>query len=191
MSEIQSLTAPKASFDRRSVVKTAAWSVPVIAAAIAAPAAAASTPTAVKVWAAFVDPTVQAVAGKHAASGKGPSGFVIYTDGTAISGTASVTVTIAPYDKITADSKDNLIMGTIGAGPVTSGSWSGPVSVPAGGVASPKLTIGSYSRTGNNQLATGVTLTYVVTLGITLVDSRTTKSMVLDPIQTFVTVSRA
>lgn len=42
MSEIKSLAAPKASFDRRSVVKGAAWSVPVIAAAIAAPAAAAS-----------------------------------------------------------------------------------------------------------------------------------------------------
>ena len=42
MSEIKSLAAPKASFDRRAVVKGAAWSVPVIAAAIAAPAAAAS-----------------------------------------------------------------------------------------------------------------------------------------------------
>ena len=40
------MAAPKASFDRRSVVKGAAWSVPVIAAAIAAPAAAASAPTA-------------------------------------------------------------------------------------------------------------------------------------------------
>ncbi|MGP4031801.1 hypothetical protein [Pseudarthrobacter sp. 1C304] len=42
MSQTENLAAPKASFDRRSVVKTAAWSVPVIAAAIAAPAAAAS-----------------------------------------------------------------------------------------------------------------------------------------------------
>ena len=42
MSETKSLAAPKASFDRRAVVKGAAWSVPVIAAAIAAPAAAAS-----------------------------------------------------------------------------------------------------------------------------------------------------
>ena len=46
MSETKSLSAPKASFDRRSVVKGAAWSVPVIAAAIAAPAAAASETTA-------------------------------------------------------------------------------------------------------------------------------------------------
>ena len=38
MSETKSLAAPKASFDRRAVVKGAAWSVPVIAAAIAAPA---------------------------------------------------------------------------------------------------------------------------------------------------------
>ena len=45
MSEIKSLAAPKASFDRRAVVKGAAWSVPVIAAAIAAPAAAASAAT--------------------------------------------------------------------------------------------------------------------------------------------------
>ncbi|BCW72585.1 hypothetical protein [Arthrobacter sp. NicSoilB8] len=51
MSETKSLAAPKASFDRRSVVKGAAWSVPVIAAAIAAPAASASEKGATVVFA--------------------------------------------------------------------------------------------------------------------------------------------
>ena len=193
MSETKSLSAPKASFDRRAVVKSAAWSVPVIAAAIAAPAAAASggTPPVVKVSASFVgNPVAITVAGQHVTSGTGPQGFTISTNGAAISGPASVPVPTAPADKATADSKDRLSVGTINGSSVTAGQWSGAVYVPAPGASGPVLTLGSYSRTGNGQLANGVTLTYVVTLTIAVFDSVTKKTTTLDPIQTAVRVFR-
>ena len=102
MSEIQSLAAPKASFDRRTVVKTAAWSVPVIAAAIAAPAAAASAPasapTATATGTVTATLTLGAVdyLGKPLKHGNGPRGFTISNTTAADASVGSVVITIAP-----------------------------------------------------------------------------------------------
>ncbi|MEV5051547.1 hypothetical protein [Arthrobacter sp. LAR12-1-1.1] len=105
MSEIKSLAAPKASFDRRSVVKGAAWSVPVIAAAIAAPAASASARNA----SAGFDGLSGAVSfaptdpKSKAKPGTGPTGFTITNYAGAIAGPISGTVTIQPATSGTAD----------------------------------------------------------------------------------------
>ena len=102
MSEIQSLAAPKASFDRRSVVKTAAWSVPVIAAAIAAPAAAASTTSATAAYLPLSGNTKFHVRGSETKpaedrKGKGTKGFTITNSGSnAINGPISGTIIITP-----------------------------------------------------------------------------------------------
>ncbi|MET4134205.1 hypothetical protein [Pseudarthrobacter sp. PvP090] len=80
MSEIKSLAAPKASFDRRAVVKGAAWSVPVIAAAIAAPAASAShtgTPTAAFDILTTGLSYAATVIGAPIRNGSAPSGIII------------------------------------------------------------------------------------------------------------------
>lgn len=190
MSETKSLAAPKASFDRRTVVKTAAWSVPVIAAAIAAPAAAASHHT-VTVTAGFANnPAALTVTGTPEVQGTGPKGFTISTTGPAISGTASAGISIVPFDQATRDSKIGLVIGTINGTAVTAGQWSGVVAVPAGGTTSPALTLGSYSRTGTGQLALNAELKYVVTLTIAVLDSATNKSTILDSIQTFATLKK-
>ncbi|MDR7083199.1 hypothetical protein J2X01_002492 [Arthrobacter ginsengisoli] len=102
MSEIKTLAAPKASFDRRAVVKGAAWSVPVIAAAIAAPAAAASE---LKATAAFTSATGKIkyhLRGSEGSpsnnkNGNGPTGFSIKNSVTgSITGAISGTIIITP-----------------------------------------------------------------------------------------------
>ena len=98
MSEIQSLAAPEASFDRRTVVKTAAWSVPVIAAAIAAPAAAASARTASAAFDAAGGGIsyMQLDDAKKSKSGTGPTGFHIQNTPGAIAGSIVGLITITP-----------------------------------------------------------------------------------------------
>ena len=102
MSEIKSLAAPKASFDRRAVVKGAAWSVPVIAAAIAAPAAAASERSATAAFLALTGNTKYHLRGSESApsndkNGKGTKGFTITNSASgAITGAISGTIIITP-----------------------------------------------------------------------------------------------
>lgn len=91
MSEIKSLAAPKASFDRRSVVKGAAWSVPVIAAAIAAPAAAASV---VVRSLTIAGPTRRAELNPRDV--KAPANFTIENSGAAIVGPQLFSITVTP-----------------------------------------------------------------------------------------------
>ncbi|MDP9982298.1 hypothetical protein J2W14_001686 [Pseudarthrobacter oxydans] len=113
MSEIKSLAAPKVSFDRRAVVKGAAWSVPVIAAAIAAPAAAASTPPSAKlsgVYAGSLSPNNKKLTA--------PSGLdILNTSGVPGSDNVTVTVTITR----TAGSP-GVFIASLGGVPPTSGT---------------------------------------------------------------------
>src|SRR5687767_14217638 len=96
MSEITSLAAPKATFDRRAVVKGAAWSVPVIAAAIAAPAAAASTPQQTLSLNLVAGTGFPTVAGTPQMSGTGHQGFAVSTTGAAMTGAISVVIDVQP-----------------------------------------------------------------------------------------------
>ncbi|CAH0268100.1 hypothetical protein SRABI26_03583 [Arthrobacter sp. Bi26] len=94
MSEIKSLAAPKASFDRRSVVKGAAWSVPVIAAAIAAPAAAASHHTGIVAMALGASDAMT-YSGAKPKNGTAPIAFMISNSTHAdVEGEATITVKI-------------------------------------------------------------------------------------------------
>lgn len=98
MSEIMSESNAKSTVDRRTIVKGAAWSVPVIAAAIAAPAAAASAPSAVV---AFLNlsstswPQLGNGAG-NTVTGTGPTGFAVQNTPFAITGPITGTITIVP-----------------------------------------------------------------------------------------------
>ena len=99
MSEIKSLAAPKASFDRRAVVKGAAWSVPVIAAAIAAPAAAASARTATAAFDYVAGNGISVVnldASLASKSATGPTGFHIQNTPGAFTGTITGSIRITP-----------------------------------------------------------------------------------------------
>lgn len=91
MSETKSLAAPKASFDRRAVVKGAAWSVPVIAAAIAAPAAAASTGTQTLT---FGGPTPRPEVLPNSVAA--PGMFTIKNTGSTIVGSLTFSIVITP-----------------------------------------------------------------------------------------------
>ena len=101
-----------------------------------------------------------------------------------------MSITIAPADTATANSKVGLVIGKINNTAVAAGHWSGVVSVPAGGTASPALTLSSYSRTGNGQVGQGATLNYAITLAITVLDSATNRSTTLDPVQTTATLKK-
>lgn len=91
MSEINSSAEPKASFDRRSVMKGAAWSVPVIAAAIAAPAAAASV---VARSLTFAGPTPRGEVAPHKVNA--PASFTVKNSGAAIAGPLTFSIVITP-----------------------------------------------------------------------------------------------
>ncbi|CAH0319533.1 hypothetical protein [Microbacterium sp. Bi128] len=159
MSEIKSLAAPKASFDRRSVVKTAAWSVPVIAAAIAAPAAAASTPPTYS--AAFIAGSGSpAVAGAPQMSGTGHQGFAVSTTGAAMTGAISVVITVQPDAAATA----------AGVGLAVTAA-----ALPPSGKSSPYNF--AYSRTGAGNAASNAVLKYTVTVAVTVVESATKKTV--------------
>ena len=165
MSEIKSLAAPKASFDRRAVVKGAAWSVPVIAAAIAAPAAAASGPT---YSAAFIAGNgLPTVAGTPQMSGTGHQGFEVSTTGATFTGAVSVVINVQP-DAATAATGVGLAV-TASAGTRT--GQSAPYNF-------------AYSRTGTATVASDAVLKYTVTVTVTVVESAS-KSTVL-PAMAFV-----
>ena len=127
MSEIQSLAAPKASFDRRSVVKTAAWSVPVIAAAIAAPAAAASvvtppTPTGNVVTTLEGAGTAVTYLGTPDMGGTTPKTVkIVNNTSAALKGNAAITVTLTPISPATAGIRIGKIVGGTTSVP---GTWS-------------------------------------------------------------------
>lgn len=136
MSETKSLAAPKASFDRRSVVKGAAWSVPVIAAAIAAPAAAAShTGTPHTVTVAFYGTGAEAVqlgSETKAAQNKafsGPTGFQIegLTAGSSFSISAKITIQPSPAG----GSDPGLGVRSVTAGSLTGGVLTANNATPA------------------------------------------------------------
>ncbi|MDQ0078452.1 hypothetical protein [Arthrobacter oryzae] len=86
MSEIVDQNVKKAGLNRRAVVKGAAWSLPVIAAAIAAPAASASGPTVTFIGAGSA---VTYSGGNR--SGTAPTGFRISGLIGAVSGTIIIT----------------------------------------------------------------------------------------------------
>jgi hypothetical protein len=161
MSEIQSLAAPKASFDRRSVVKTAAWSVPVIAAAIAAPAAAASTPTTTLSAALIAGTGVPVVGGTPQMSGTGLQGFAVSTTGAAVPGAISVVIDVQP------DAAAN----AAGVGLAVTAR-----ALAVNGPSSPYNF--TYSRTGTGNVVSNVVLNYTVTVTVTVVESPS-KSTVL------------
>ena len=111
MSETKSLAAPKASFDRRAVVKGAAWSVPVIAAAIAAPAAAASHAETVTASLEGAGTPVT-YAGTPVMAGTTPKSVkVVNNTHAAINANASVTITITPVAPATAGIRIGKIVG--------------------------------------------------------------------------------
>ncbi|WP_157356902.1 hypothetical protein [Arthrobacter sp. U41] len=181
MSEIKSLAAPKASFDRRTVVKTAAWSVPVIAAAIAAPAAAASTTTA----AAAASTTTATAAASFAKapagatftrvenpvpgqnrSGLAPAEFTIKNTSTVPTGTIQGFVTIQPVTTGATGVGFETTTPTAGA----AGSFSGNVftapifySIGLAGGASQIFNLGGFKYLGA-KLATGGKYAITVTL---------------------------
>ena len=168
MSETKSLAAPKASFDRRSVVKTAAWSVPVIAAAIAAPAAAASARTAT-ITLDGDGSTVSYAPTKTAGtvrSGKAPTGFTIHNTPGAITGNYVVTITIGRSSSSVPGIGFGINEGSVAdAGSykqnVRTITYNVPVAV-AGG-ATQSFTFGSYSHDATN--GPGGTYTMTVTIG--------------------------
>ncbi|MET3951491.1 hypothetical protein [Arthrobacter sp. UYEF36] len=165
MSETKSLVAPKASFDRRSVVKGAAWSVPVIAAAIAAPAAAASTHTySAALIAGSGFPTV---VGTPQMSGTGLQGFAVSTTGATFTGAVSVVINVQP-DAATAATGVGL---AVTASALARTAQSAPYNF-------------AYSRTGAGNAASNAVLKYTVTVTVTVVESAT-KSTVL-PAMAFV-----
>jgi hypothetical protein len=113
MSETKSLAAPKASFDRRAVVKGAAWSVPVIAAAIAAPAAAASVVTtpSLTIDGEGTPINFDSATPKH--HGTAPTSFTIDNPGALSTGAISGSITITP----TTTPKKQARIGVNGASP--------------------------------------------------------------------------
>ena len=157
MSEIKSLAAPKASFDRRAVVKGAAWSVPVIAAAIAAPAAAASVATATMAFA-----TVGSVnfSGTPSRPGTAPTGIIIHnTPGAAIAAGTVVAITITPTAGYPAIGVESMTGGTVSVQPKYTGnvftvSFTYPAAIPGGTNGSNQLLTFAYSHKAGNDKVT-------------------------------------
>ena len=153
MSETKGLSAPKASFDRRSVVKGAAWSVPVIAAAIAAPAASASETTATAAFGPIGNVTYK---GSPTKTGTAPTSFIIQNSaGAAINGNVTVKLTITP----TTSGAPGTGIGAVTGGVVTTAgattaanvftiTFSVPVNLQGGQAQS--FAFGAYSHNGKN-----------------------------------------
>ncbi|MCI9872592.1 hypothetical protein [Arthrobacter humicola] len=160
MSEIKSLAAPKASFDRRAVVKGAAWSLPVIAAAIAAPAAAASTPQPTLSAGLVLGTTAPTVIGTRLMHGTGPKGFAVATTGAAVAGAISVVIAIEP----------DAAAKTAGIGLAVTAS-----ALPPSGQSSPYDFV--YTRTGTSTVPKDAVLSYTVTVTVTVVESATKKTV--------------
>ena len=163
MLQFKSPTAPKANFDRRAVLRGTAWSVPVIAVAIAAPAAAASqvsqpSPT---LSANLITGTgVPTVGGTPATLGTGPKGFAVSTTGAAVTGAISVVIDVTPHAATTAD----------GVGLAITAS-----ALPASGQSSPFNFV--YNRTGTGSVANGTELKFTVTVTVTVVESASKKTV--------------
>lgn len=167
MSEIKSLAAPKASFDRRAVVKGAAWSVPVIAAAIAAPAAAASEASATSAFGASGPVTFKA----PPKTGTAPSGLAIHnTPGTAISGNATAKLTITPKASGTPGTGIGALVGgrvTVAGAFSAANVWTITFIFPVNILANQTQTFdfGSYSHNGKQtDPAADYTIDMVITL---------------------------
>lgn len=108
MSEVLNESVQKSEengFSRRRVVAGVAWSLPVIATAIAAPAAASSGFSAVAAFdgagssVAFTELTA---AGQNR-TGSGPTGFHITNNGSAMTGSITVLIRIEPVPQATGD----------------------------------------------------------------------------------------
>lgn len=174
MSEIKSLAAPKASFDRRSVVKGAAWSVPVIAAAIAAPAAAASHTESVTASLEGAGTAVTYVGSPDMAGTTPKSVKIVNNTHATINANASVTITITPIGPATAGIRIGRI---VGGNPSVPGTWTTanaitttftvPVNMLSGASQSFDFDLTSYSHNakGAHSGVWNYTLDMVVTLG--------------------------
>lgn len=183
-------TKPMPSFDRRVVVKGAAWSLPVIAAAVAAPAAAASAATALVAFSASSTAnglTWTRLNGNQTATvkGTGPTSFSIQNDAGAISGPLTGIITIKPTNtgtskpyaigvKTVAGSAGLTNVPTVTTTPNTADTMTATFTLAAGvessAFISVNLTFG-YHLPGNTvPTASGTTLTYSATLQLT--DSR-------------------
>jgi hypothetical protein len=159
-------------FSRRRVVKGVAWSVPVIATAIAAPAAAASGIVASVVLGAAVPITL---AGAASISGTSPTGFDVQTASTFKGPTVTYTITI---DSVKENQKAVVEIGsvTLGTGTSSKGAkfstLTGTLPTSAGAHA---LHVGlsgfKYSGT-----ATKGSYTYAVTLTVTMDGVATVKT---------------
>jgi hypothetical protein len=156
-------------FSRRRVVAGVAWSLPVIATAIAAPAAAASgIPASVTLGV----PAAITITGATPASGTGPTGFDVQT-GSVFTGTSiSYTLTIESQ----AQSQKALIqVGSVSPGTGTTTipqnkkntTFSGTLSTTPGNHAL-HVALSGFKYT---EAATKGTFTYVVTLTVTMAGS--------------------
>ncbi|WP_454699231.1 hypothetical protein [Arthrobacter humicola] len=159
-------SSEEGGLSRRRIVKGAAWSMPVIAAAIAAPAASASVTVA---SAALGAPVAVNIAGATAASGTGPTSFDIQT-GSAFTGTSvSYTLTI---ESVTQSQKALIAISSVTPG-------TGTTSVPQN-KKSTTFTSNLSTTAGNHTLhvalngfsytetASKGTFTYNVTLTVTV-----------------------
>jgi hypothetical protein len=167
-------------FSRRRVVAGVAWSLPVIATAIAAPAAAASG---ISATAALVGPasaiTLVSSTGTGSGTnntGTGPTGFQITNSGAAITGPITGTVNIKPSGTVTAGAGlQSVSPGTLtpATPPYTAAYEYNATFLYAGGITSGQ-TLNfpmSFQYQRLNGSTSKTTFTYTLTITLTLPDA--------------------
>lgn len=152
-----------AGIPRRAVVKGAAWSVPVVAASVAAPAFAASTDCAC-----FVPDTLGSGANFSVNQISGGAGVVVYNSGFGIDGTrcarTSQTYQVTVLEATLTMSHGQSVQGRIVSGGVTNNSFANahgavPSNFEFAGVSFPD---GNYSSIGNTPVAQPASLSVTV-----------------------------
>ncbi|MEO5320422.1 hypothetical protein PV761_17765 [Arthrobacter sp. CC3] len=178
-------SSEEGGLSRRRIVKGAAWSVPVIAAAIAAPAASASG---FNVAAAFDLPTgtvpyPEERASGHNRTGIGPTGFHIVNSGAAISSSISGQITIQPTTAATTDPAIGIrsLTGATMTGPILSGTvFTASFTIPgiAANINHP-VSVGFYYRGQKTQKRSFTMLvTFTSPTGLNLAPLTTTLELV-------------
>lgn len=172
MSEVLNESVQKSEengFSRRRVVAGVAWSLPVIATAIAAPAAAASGVAASVTLGA---PAAITLTGATAASGTGPTGFDVQTGSVNTGSSVSYTITIESQAQ---NQKALVQIGSVSAGTGTTSipqnkkntTFAGTLPTTPGDHAL-HVALGGFRYT---ETATRGTFTYTVTLTVTIAGS--------------------
>jgi hypothetical protein len=168
------------SFSRRRVVKGVAWSLPVIATAIAAPAAAAS-PTPISATAALVGPATPNITFVSSTgtgtgtsrTGTGPTAFQIHNTGSAITGSITGTVNIKPSGTVTAGAGIQSITPAVLSSPAYTGTFEYNASFTYAGSIASGQTLNfpiafQYQRV--TPLPANKTFTYTLTITLRLPD---------------------